>query len=61
MSVSEAALAVARQILEHGHVQRPWLGIAGYDVNRRLAGYYGFTSRSGVFVRMDPRSESTSS
>ena len=45
-----AALAVARQILEHGHVQRPWLGIAGYDVNRRLAGYYGFTSRSGVFV-----------
>lgn len=45
-----SALAVGRQILEHGHVQRPWLGIAGYDVNRRLAAYYGIASRSGVFI-----------
>ncbi|HYV08223.1 MAG TPA: trypsin-like peptidase domain-containing protein [Thermoplasmata archaeon] len=45
-----AALGVARQILEHGHVLRPWLGVAGYDVNRRLAAYYGITSRSGVFL-----------
>ena len=45
-----AALGVARQILEHGHVQRPWLGVAGYDVSRRLAAYYGITSRSGVFL-----------
>src|SRR5437764_8981101 len=45
-----AALGVARQILEHGHVQRPWLGVAGYDVDRRLAAYYGITSRQGVFL-----------
>ncbi|HEX9340040.1 MAG TPA: trypsin-like peptidase domain-containing protein [Thermoplasmata archaeon] len=45
-----AALDVARQILEHGHVQRAWLGIAGYDVNRRLAAYYGITARTGVFL-----------
>ena len=45
-----AALAVGRQILEHGHVQRPWLGIAGYDVDRRLAAYYAIASRRGVFL-----------
>src|SRR5216117_3763340 len=45
-----AALGVARQILEHGHVQRPWLGVAGYDVDRRVAAYYGITSRQGVFL-----------
>src|SRR5881628_1009292 len=47
---SNAALGVARQILEHGHVQRPWLGVAGYDVDRRVAAYYGITSRQGVFL-----------
>src|SRR5207245_9698053 len=45
-----AALGVARQILEHGHVQRPWLGVAGYDVDRRVAAYYGIASRQGVFL-----------
>ena len=45
-----AALAVAKEIIEHGLVQRPWLGIGGYDVDRRLAAYYGFASRRGVFV-----------
>ena len=45
-----AALGVAKQILEHGHVQRPWLGVAGYDVDRRVAAYYGISSRQGVFL-----------
>src|SRR5256884_4387488 len=45
-----AALSAAREILEHGHVQRAWLGIGGYDVDRRLAAYYGITSRHGVFA-----------
>jgi S1-C subfamily serine protease len=31
-------------------VQRAWLGIGGYDVDRRLAAYYGITSRHGVFA-----------
>src|SRR5207302_905151 len=45
-----AALAAAREIVAHGHVQRPWLGIGGYDVDRRLAAYYGIESRHGVFA-----------
>src|SRR5712692_3859289 len=45
-----AALGISRQILEHGHVQRPWLGVAGYDVDRRVASYYGIASRQGVFL-----------
>lgn len=45
-----AARDVASQIIEHGRVQRPWLGIAGYDVDRRIAAYYGLTARYGVFL-----------
>jgi serine protease Do len=45
-----AALAAAREIVAHGHVQRPWLGIGGYDVDRRLAAYYSIASRHGVFA-----------
>lgn len=45
-----AATEVARQIIEHGRVQRPWLGIAGYDVDRRIAAYYGLTAHRGVFL-----------
>src|SRR5467141_3790771 len=45
-----AALAAAHEIVAHGHVQRPWLGIGGYDVDRRLAAYYGIASRHGVFA-----------
>jgi serine protease Do len=45
-----AALKVAREILQSGRVARPWLGVAGYDVNRRLAAYYGLTVSRGVFL-----------
>lgn len=41
---------VARQIVEHGRVQRPWLGVVGYDVTRRVAAYYGLAATRGVFV-----------
>ncbi len=44
------ALAVAGQLLRHGRVERPWLGVAGYDVDRRLAAYYGLTVTHGVFL-----------
>lgn len=44
------ALKVGREIVAHGSVQRPWLGIGGYDVDRRLAAYYGITSKHGVFA-----------
>lgn len=44
------ALDVARQILEHGRPQRPWLGVVGYDVDRRIAHYYGLGVSQGVFL-----------
>jgi S1-C subfamily serine protease len=44
------ALDVARQIVTHGKVMRPWLGIVGYDVSRRLAAHHGLSSSSGVLV-----------
>ncbi len=44
------ALDVARQIVAHGRVQRPWLGVVGYDVDRRLAHYYGLPVAQGAFV-----------
>lgn len=45
-----AALEVARQIVEHGRAQRPWLGVVGYDVDRRVAHYYGLPVTQGVFL-----------
>lgn len=45
-----AARRIAEQLIEHGRVPRPWLGITGYDITPRLAGYYGLSASSGVFV-----------
>ena len=45
-----AALDIARQIIEHGRAQRAWLGIVGYDVDRRIAQYYGLSVSQGVFL-----------
>ena len=45
-----AALDVARQIVEHGRAERPWLGVVGYDVDRRIAQYYGLSASQGVFL-----------
>src|SRR5437667_7602621 len=47
---ANTALKIAREILQQGRVQRTWLGVSGYDVNRRLAAYYGLTVSRGVFV-----------
>ncbi len=52
-----AALDVARQIIDHGKVERPWIGIVGYDVDRRVAQYYGLAADHGVFlVELSPDS-----
>ncbi len=45
-----AARDVATQIIAHGRVQRPWLGIVGYDVDRRIAQYYQLPVTQGVFL-----------
>ncbi len=44
------ALQVANELLRNGRVERPWLGVAGYDVDRRLAGHYGLNVSNGVFL-----------
>lgn len=44
------ARQIAAQIIEHGKAQRPWLGVVGYDVDRRLAQYYGLPVSQGVFL-----------
>jgi S1-C subfamily serine protease len=44
------ALEVARQIQEHGHVRRAWLGVVGHDVEPRLVRRFGLKTPEGVFV-----------
>ncbi len=41
---------IAGQIISHGKVQRPWLGIVGYDVDRRITQYYQLPVSQGVFL-----------
>ena len=45
-----AALEAARQIVRVGRVERPWLGIVGHMVDRRVAQFYGLPPSRGVFV-----------
>jgi len=40
----------ANQILEHGRVIRPWLGISGANLNQALARRYDIPADSGVLV-----------
>ncbi len=47
---SKIALDVAKQIIDHGHVTRAWLGISGFDANSRPAYFYGMWAPSGVFI-----------
>ncbi len=47
---------VANQILDHGRVVRPWLGISGANLNQALARRYDIPVDSGVLVvEIDPR------
>ena len=41
---------VAAQIIAHGKAQRAWLGVVGYDVDRRIAHYYQLPVSQGVFL-----------
>ena len=44
------ALEVAKELVAHGRVARPWLGVVGYDMNRRIAFHYGLGVSRGVFI-----------
>jgi len=41
---------VAKELITHGRVVRPWMGIYGMDVNPRLASYYDLASDDGALV-----------
>ncbi|MDV3292836.1 MAG: trypsin-like peptidase domain-containing protein [Nitrososphaerales archaeon] len=41
---------IASEILEKGRVARPWIGIAGVDLNPQLARRYGLATESGFLV-----------
>jgi len=41
---------IATEILEKGRVARPWVGIAGVDLNPQLAKRYGISTESGFLV-----------
>jgi serine protease Do len=41
---------IARELIEHGRVVRPWLGIFGVGVTKELAEYYNLGATEGVLV-----------
>jgi serine protease DegS len=47
---SYQAADVMKQIIEHGHVQRGWLGIEAQDLTRELAETFGLGDTHGMLV-----------
>jgi len=41
---------VANDLISHGRVTRPWLGILGMDVNPTLASYYNLATDEGALI-----------
>jgi serine protease Do len=46
----DKAMYVGKELIEHGKVVRPWLGIFGVGVTKELAEYYNLNSNEGVLV-----------
>ncbi|MFX0116221.1 MAG: S1C family serine protease [Candidatus Hodarchaeota archaeon] len=45
-----SAREFAEEIILHGRVVRPWVGVSGLSVTREIADYYGLPIESGVLV-----------
>ncbi|HTX43498.1 MAG TPA: trypsin-like peptidase domain-containing protein [Methanocella sp.] len=45
-----SAMAIAKELIEHGKVIRPWLGILGIGLNQEIASYYNLSVDEGVFI-----------
>lgn len=41
---------IAAEIVRNGRVLRPWLGIVGLELDRRVARFYGLGSSRGIFI-----------
>jgi serine protease Do len=46
----DKAIYVGKELVEHGKVVRPWLGVFGVGVTKELAEYYNLNSNEGVLV-----------
>lgn len=46
----DRAQSLAQEIIEHGRVIRPYLGITGFDVNKQIAAYYELPTAEGVII-----------
>lgn len=44
------AMRIAKELIEHGKVVRPWLGILGVGITKELAEYYNLSVSEGVLV-----------
>jgi serine protease Do len=47
---SNTALKIAQEIVSHGRVVRPWLGIMGYEVSPRMASYHRLPRSTGILI-----------
>jgi S1-C subfamily serine protease len=45
-----SAMAIAKELIEHGKVIRPWLGILGIGLNKDIATYYNLSADEGVLI-----------
>ncbi len=43
-------MAIAHELIEHGKVIRPWLGILGIGLNKEIAAYYNLPADEGVLI-----------
>ncbi len=46
----DTAMHVGKELIEHGKVVRPWLGIFGVGVTKEMAEYYNLSSNQGILV-----------
>lgn len=40
----------AEEMIKNGRITRPWLGIVGYELNRRVAQFYGIAATRGILI-----------
>lgn len=46
----DVARRIAEELIQHGKVVRPWLGILGVGVNPQISQYYDLPSEKGILV-----------
>ena len=46
----QSAMWAAEQLMEHGEIVRPWIGVNAVDVNPKLVAYYNLPTEKGVVV-----------